>query len=81
MLVSAIKPLVGIVILVSLAAGTALAGGESDQDAAGSLARACAGLPTSRGLENALFDMRALSNGGYDPVCGSLAENALPVRR
>jgi hypothetical protein len=34
--------------------------------------QACAGLPSSRHVENALASMRGLSNGGSDPVCTQL---------
>lgn len=44
------------------------------------LQQACAGLPSSRQVEDALASMRGLSNDGSDPVCTQLSAEATSAR-
>ena len=70
---STIKTILGAAVisgLAVLATGEALFGEDRYADPDSSLAQACAGLMASDRLQNALFNARAQSNGGFDPVCG-----------
>jgi hypothetical protein len=46
------------------------------RDESRQLQQACAGLPSSRRVEDALASMRGLSNDGSDPVCTQLSAQA-----
>jgi hypothetical protein len=70
---STIKTILGAAVisgLAVLATGEALFGEDRYGDPDSSLAQACAGLMADDRLERALFNARAQSNGGFDPVCG-----------
>jgi hypothetical protein len=66
-----VKVTLGVVLVLSCAVA-ALVDDARHADADGSLAQACAGMPASHKLERALFNVRAQSNGGFDPICGAI---------
>ncbi|HEY6927221.1 MAG TPA: hypothetical protein VI653_27340 [Steroidobacteraceae bacterium] len=62
----------GITVVLGIGAA-ALATSEGHyRDESRLLQQACAGLPSSRQVEDALASMRGLSNDGSDPVCTQL---------
>ena len=69
---STIRTVLGIVIAVGVAVVAVAISNDRYADADRSLARACAGAPATPQLENALFNARARSNDGYDPVCAGV---------
>jgi hypothetical protein len=52
-----------------VAVGAISIGNDRYDDVDGALAKACAGSATTPQLENALFSVRARSEGGSDPIC------------
>jgi hypothetical protein len=61
--------MLGIGITLIVAVGAIAIGDDSYDDVDGALAKACAGAATSHQLENALFNARARSDSGFDPIC------------
>jgi hypothetical protein len=72
---STTRTVLGIVIALGVAAGAVAISNDRYADADGSLAQACAGAPATPQLENALFNARARSNDGYDPVCAGVVND------
>jgi hypothetical protein len=66
---STTRSMLGIGVTLIVAVGAIAIGDDRYDDADGALAKACAGAATSHQLENALFNTRARSNGGFDPIC------------
>ena len=62
----------GIALVLGAAAGTVPESAGRHEEDSSSLERACAGLPTDRQLEDTLSMVRALSNDGFDPICGAV---------
>lgn len=62
-----------VVLGVTTAAWVASDGPRPDESRL--LQQACAGLPSSRQVEDALSTMRAVSIGGADPICTTLASS------
>lgn len=59
----------GIGVTLIVAVGAIAIGDDRYSDADSELAKACAGAATTPQLENALFNIRAQSDGGFDPIC------------
>src|SRR3981081_4847537 len=57
----------GVALIVAV--GAIAIGNDRYDDVGGALAKACAGTATTPQLENALFNARARSDGGFDPIC------------
>jgi hypothetical protein len=57
---------IGLTLIVAVAA---IVVGDDRYDDVDALAGACAGAVKTRQLEHALFNMRARSEGGLDPIC------------
>jgi hypothetical protein len=64
---------IGVTLIVAVAA--IAIGNDRYTDVEGALAKACAGAPTTPQLENALFNARARSDGGFDPICSPPAND------
>ena len=62
----------GIVLVLGAVAGTVPESAGRQEADSSALERACAGLPTDRQLEDTLSMVRALSNDGFDPICGAV---------
>jgi hypothetical protein len=58
-----------------VAVGAIFIGNDRYDDAAGALAKACSGSAPSHQLDNALFNARALSDSGADPICAPAAND------
>jgi hypothetical protein len=52
-----------------VAIGAIVIGNDRYDDGGEALAKACTGSAPSRQFDNALFNARALSDGGADPIC------------
>lgn len=59
----------GIGVTLIVAVGAIVIGDDRYDDAGSALARACTGAATTPELEHALFNARARSEGGFDPIC------------
>jgi hypothetical protein len=59
----------GVAITMVVAVGAIAVGNDRYVDTGDALAQACAGKPATQELENALFNVRARSDGGMDPIC------------
>lgn len=59
----------GVAITMVVAVGAIAVGNDRYVDTGDALTRACAGKPGTRELENALFNLRARSDGGMDSIC------------
>jgi hypothetical protein len=59
----------GIGVTLIVAVGAIAIGNDRYDDVDGAIARACAGAATTHQLENALFNARARTDGGFDPIC------------
>jgi hypothetical protein len=70
----------GIALILGVVAGTVPESAGRDVAESSSLEEVCVGLPTDRQLEDTLSMVRALSNGGFDPICGAV-EAQLPSER
>ena len=57
---------IGVTLIVAVAA---IVVGDDRYDDVDALARACGGAVRTPQLEHALFNMRARSEGGLDPIC------------
>ena len=66
----------GITVALGVVAGAFTASEGRYRDEGLLLQQACAGLPSSREVEDALASMRGLSNDGSDPVCSQLIAQA-----
>jgi hypothetical protein len=66
---STTRSMLGIGVTLIVAVGAIAIGDDRYDDVDGALAKACAGAATSHQLENALFNARARSDGGFDPIC------------
>jgi hypothetical protein len=71
---SAARILIGLALITGLLGGALWMGHERPGEAEVSLARVCAGMATDNPAEDTLFEVRAQSNGGFDPVCDALEE-------
>jgi hypothetical protein len=69
MLSSTIKFSLWLVATLIVAVGAIAIGNDRYDDADGALAKACAGSAPTRQLANALFNARARSDSGADPIC------------
>jgi hypothetical protein len=69
MLNSTVKAALWMGATLMVAVGAIAIGNDGYDDTGGSLAKACAGSPPTRQMENALFNARARSDGGADPIC------------
>lgn len=58
-----------------VAVGAIAIGNDRYDDPASALATACTGSAPTRQLDNALFDARALSDSGADPICAPPAND------
>ena len=70
----------GIALILGVVAGTVPESAARDVAESSSLEEVCVGLPTDRQLDDTLSTVRALSNGGFDPICGAV-EAQLPSER
>jgi len=70
----------GITVALGAAAAAWVASDPRHQDESLLLTQACAGLPSTRQIEDELATMRAMSNGGSDPICVTLASQP-PARK
>jgi hypothetical protein len=61
--------MLGIGVTLMVAVGAIAIGNDRYDDVDGALAKACAGEATTPQLENALFNARAQSEGGFDAIC------------
>jgi hypothetical protein len=66
---STTRSVLGIGLTLLVAVGAIAIGNDRYDDVEGSLAKACAGARTTPQLENALFNARARTDGGFDPIC------------
>ncbi|MGB9330105.1 MAG: hypothetical protein WCB10_04990 [Steroidobacteraceae bacterium] len=64
--------ILAIALMFSVVTGAVISGGSRPEEADGSLAQACAGTRIDHQLDNALFNVRAQSNGGSDPICEAI---------
>ena len=71
---STTKVFLGLVITLGVAVAAVAIGNDRYAEADSALAKACAGSPTTPQVENALFNARARSNDGYDPICAAPAD-------
>jgi hypothetical protein len=62
----------GVALVLGAVAGTVPESAGRHEAESSALERACAGLPTDRQLEDTLSMVRALSNDGFDPICGAV---------
>jgi hypothetical protein len=69
MIGSTTRLILGIGVTLIVAVGAIAIGNDRYDDVEGALAKACAGTATTPQLENALFNARARSDGGFDPIC------------
>jgi len=58
-----------------VAVGAIAIGNDRYDDPASALAKACTGSAPTRQLDNALFNARALSDSGADPICAPSASD------
>ena len=58
-----------------VAVGAIAIGNDRYDEVNGALAKACAGSAPSRQLDNALFNARARSDSGVDPICAPPAKD------
>jgi hypothetical protein len=71
--------ILAIALMFSVVTGAVITGGSRPEEADGSLAQACAGMRIDHQLDDALFNVRAQSNGGSDPICEVLdSQVAMP---
>lgn len=63
----------GITVALGVASAALVASNGRPEDESHLFQQACAGTPSSRQVEDALSTIRALSNGGFDPICTILA--------
>jgi hypothetical protein len=68
-----VATILAIALMFSVVTGAVISGGSPPEDADGSLAQACAGMRVDQQLDDALFNVRAHSNGGSDPICEAIA--------
>ena len=61
--------ILGIGVTLIVAVGAIALGNDRYDDVDGAIAKACAGAATTPQLENALFNARARSDSGADPIC------------
>ena len=66
----------GITVALGIAGAAFGTSGERYWDESRLLEQACAGLPSSRQVEDALASMRGVSIDGSDPVCTQLNSRA-----
>lgn len=70
----------GITVALGAGAATILAGDGRSQNESHLVQQACAGLASSRQVEDALATIRGLSNDGFDPVCTEIEIESAQVR-
>jgi hypothetical protein len=58
-----------------VAVGAIAIGNDRYDDVDGALAKACSGSAPSHQLDNALFNVRARSDSGADPICAPQAKD------
>ena len=73
-------PIWGIALILGAIAGTVPESAGRDVAESSSLEAVCIGVPSDRQLDDTLSMVRALSNGGFDPICGAV-EAQLPSER
>ncbi len=86
MLTVATASIWGITVALGAAAAAWVASDGRRPDETYLLRQACSGLPSNRQVEDALSTMRAMSLGGFDPICTTIASHpalrqSQPVRR
>jgi hypothetical protein len=69
MLSSTTKVALWIGATLIVAVGAIAIGNDRYEDVDGALAKACAGSAPTRQMDNALFNARARSDSGADPIC------------
>jgi hypothetical protein len=67
--------ILGIGVTLIVAVGAIALGNDRYDDVDGAIATACAGAATTPQLENALFNARARSDSGSDPICSPPAND------
>jgi hypothetical protein len=75
MMGSTTRVILGIGVTLIVAVGAIVIGNDRYDDVDGAVAKACAGAVTTPQLENALFNARARSDSGSDPVCSPPAND------
>jgi len=65
----------GSTVALGVVAAAVVASDRRRQDGSRLFEQACAGLASTRSIEDALATERALSNGGSDPICTTLASS------
>ena len=76
MVATATASIWGITVALGVAAAAFAANGGRLRDESRLFQQACAGLPSSRQIEDTLASMRGLSNDGFDPICLQLIAQA-----
>jgi hypothetical protein len=66
---STTRLVLGIGLTLLVAVGAIAIGNDRYDDVNAALAKACVGEPTTPQLENALFNARARTDGGFDAMC------------
>jgi len=72
---STTRVILGIGVTLIVAVGAIVIGNDRYDDVDEAVAKACAGAVTTPQLENALFNARARSDSGSDPVCSPPAKD------
>ena len=80
MLATATASIWGITVALGVAAAAMATSAGHYRDESRLLEQACAGLPSSPQVEDALATMRGLSIDGFDPVCTQLTAQAAATR-
>jgi len=75
MMGSTTRVILGIGVTLIVAVGAIVIGNDRYDDVDEAVAKACAGAVTTPQLENALFNARARSDSGSDPVCSPPAND------
>lgn len=73
MLSAAMASIWGITVALGVAAAAWVGSDGRRPDESDLLQQACAGLPSTRQVEDALSTLRAVSIGGFDPICTAIA--------
>jgi hypothetical protein len=67
-----VATILAIALMFSVVTGAITTGGGRSEHADGSLTQACTGMRTDQQLDDVLFNVRAQSNGGSDPICEAI---------
>ena len=73
-------PIWGIALILGVLAGTVPESAGRDVAESSSLEAVCVGLPADRQLDDTLSMVRALSNDGFDPICGAVEARLMGER-